>query len=101
MKNITVAISDTVYHEARVWAAHHDTSVSSVVQYLLQHFHRIPPWIHRDLQANVPLPRYKKDMKDTVLSEKSPVVAIHPKPEPAPNKEVPSEKPLPIADFEL
>jgi hypothetical protein len=36
MKNITVAISDHIHREARVWAARHDTSVSAVVAFLLQ-----------------------------------------------------------------
>jgi hypothetical protein len=35
MRNITVTVSDEAYRQARVWAAHHDTSVSAVVQHLL------------------------------------------------------------------
>jgi hypothetical protein len=36
MRNITVAISDDSYRKARIWAAKNDTSVSAVVQDLLQ-----------------------------------------------------------------
>jgi hypothetical protein len=36
MRNITVKISDNTYRDARVWAARQDTSISEVVQYLLQ-----------------------------------------------------------------
>ena len=35
-KNITVAVSDRAYHDARVWAARHDTSISKVVQDFLE-----------------------------------------------------------------
>jgi hypothetical protein len=34
MRNITVAVSDDSYRQARIWAAKIDTSVSAVVQYL-------------------------------------------------------------------
>jgi len=36
MRNITVTVSDQSYRQARIWAAQRDTSVSAVVQYLLQ-----------------------------------------------------------------
>jgi hypothetical protein len=36
MRNITVSVSDETYIQARVWAAQRDTSVSAIVQYLLQ-----------------------------------------------------------------
>jgi hypothetical protein len=36
MKNITVAVSESTYIRARVWAAEHQTSVSAVVAFLLQ-----------------------------------------------------------------
>jgi hypothetical protein len=42
MRNITVTVSDKTYHEARVWAAKRDTSVSAVVQYLLTHLPGLP-----------------------------------------------------------
>ena len=37
MRNITVTVSDKSYHEARVFAARKDTSVSAIVQYLITH----------------------------------------------------------------
>ena len=37
MRNITVAVSDAVYRDARVWAAQHGTSISATVQRLLEH----------------------------------------------------------------
>jgi hypothetical protein len=36
MKNITVTVSDKSYREARVWAAQHDSSLSRIVQYLIE-----------------------------------------------------------------
>jgi hypothetical protein len=42
MKNITVTVNDTVYRQARVWAAKRDTSVSAVVAYLLQNLPGLP-----------------------------------------------------------
>ena len=36
MKNITVAISDEAYRQARVWAAERDVSLSRIVAYLLE-----------------------------------------------------------------
>jgi hypothetical protein len=36
MRNITVSVSDETYRQARIWAAQRDTSVSAIVQYLLQ-----------------------------------------------------------------
>jgi hypothetical protein len=36
MRNITVSIHDETYCQARVWAAERDTSISAVVQHLLQ-----------------------------------------------------------------
>jgi hypothetical protein len=36
MRNITVSVSDETYIQARIWAAQRDTSVSAIVQYLLQ-----------------------------------------------------------------
>jgi hypothetical protein len=36
MKNITVCVSDKAYREARVWAAEHDSSLSRIVQYLIE-----------------------------------------------------------------
>jgi len=36
MKNITVQVSDAAYHRARVWAARHESSLSRIVQYLIE-----------------------------------------------------------------
>ena len=36
MKNITVAVTDRAYHDARVWAARRDTSLSKIVQNFLE-----------------------------------------------------------------
>lgn len=36
-KNVTVAISASVHRKARVWAASHNTSLSAIVGYLLEH----------------------------------------------------------------
>ena len=36
MSNITVRVPDETYRRARIWAAQHDTSVSAVVNYLLE-----------------------------------------------------------------
>jgi len=98
MKNITVAISDTAYHNARVWAAHRNTSISKITEFLLEHLGQIPKWIVVDLYNNVPLPRSRKE---AVSSAKNPAVESQPNPQPAPSKEDSLEKPLPIADFQL
>jgi hypothetical protein len=42
MRNITVTVSDETYLLARVWAAERDTSLSAVVQYLLQSLKGMP-----------------------------------------------------------
>ncbi len=49
MRNITVNIPDETYRRARIWAAQRDTSVSAVVNYLLETlpslkraFHTVP-----------------------------------------------------------
>jgi hypothetical protein len=36
MRNITVKVTDDTYRDARAWVARRDTSVSAVMQYLLQ-----------------------------------------------------------------
>ena len=41
MKNITVAVTDRAYHDARVWAARRDTSLSKIVQDFLESLPRI------------------------------------------------------------
>ena len=42
MKKITVAVHETTYRQARVWAAEHDASLSAVVAYLLETLPGIP-----------------------------------------------------------
>ena len=42
MRNITVAVSDGAYRRARVWAAQHDTSISAVVGYCIEHLPGMP-----------------------------------------------------------
>ena len=36
-RNITVCVSESTYHQARVWAALRRTSISAAVQFLLEH----------------------------------------------------------------
>jgi len=36
-KNVTIAIPASVHRKARVWAASHNTSLSAIVGYLLEH----------------------------------------------------------------
>jgi hypothetical protein len=35
-KNVTVAVSEAAWRRGRVWAARHDTTISALVQYLLE-----------------------------------------------------------------
>lgn len=37
MPNITVAVSESAYRQARIWAATHNTSVSAIVQHCIEH----------------------------------------------------------------
>jgi hypothetical protein len=41
-KNITVAVTERAYWEARVFAARKDTSVSGLVQFVLDHLALLP-----------------------------------------------------------
>jgi hypothetical protein len=41
-KHITVSVDETVYRQARMWAAERDSSISAVVQYLLERLPRLP-----------------------------------------------------------
>jgi len=52
MKNITVCVTERSYREARVWAAERETSLSRVVQYLIETL----PGIRR---ANLAFPEAK------------------------------------------
>jgi 16S rRNA C967 or C1407 C5-methylase (RsmB/RsmF family) len=36
MRNITVAVTHAAYREARIWAVERDTSISAMVQHLIQ-----------------------------------------------------------------
>ena len=36
MRNLTLAVHDSTYLDARIWAAHRDTTITSVVRYLLE-----------------------------------------------------------------
>ncbi len=42
MKNITVAVNDRAWHDARVWAARRDTSLSKIVQDFLEALPTLP-----------------------------------------------------------
>lgn len=41
MKNIAVKVTDDAYHEARVWAAAHATSISAIVQHCIQNLPKL------------------------------------------------------------
>jgi len=41
MPNITVTVDQTVYSDARVFAARHNTSVSAIVQFCLQNLNNL------------------------------------------------------------
>jgi hypothetical protein len=55
MRNITVAVSDDSYRQARIWAAKNETSVSAVVPDLL---HNLPALarVARSSTAAMPAP---------------------------------------------
>lgn len=63
MRNITVTVSDQTYRQARIWAAQRDTSVSAVVQYLLQTL----PGIKR-AEAAFPIAKPDSGITETVSS---------------------------------
>lgn len=50
-RKITVAVPDKIYHQARVWAAKRDTSISAVVAYLLD---TLPGIQHADRAFSTP-----------------------------------------------
>lgn len=56
MRNITVAISDRAYHDARVWAARRDTSISRIVQSFLESLPALAG------SRTPPLPGWKQEM---------------------------------------
>ena len=55
MRNITVAVSDDSYRQARIWAAKNDTSVSAVVQDLLLNLPGLAR-VARSFTAGMPAP---------------------------------------------
>jgi hypothetical protein len=42
MRNITVKVNLNTYHEARIWAAQHDRTVSALFRSFLQSLHTLP-----------------------------------------------------------
>lgn len=52
VKNITVAIPERSYYEARIHAARHNMSLSSMVGFLLEHLPLIAPAVKNLLAAN-------------------------------------------------
>jgi hypothetical protein len=51
-KNITTAISERTYNEARVYAVQRQTSVSALVQFLLENLPLLSRAIHRLIEEN-------------------------------------------------
>ncbi len=51
-KNVTVAIPERSYYEARIHAARHNMSLSAMVGFLLEHLPLIAPAIGKLLEAN-------------------------------------------------
>jgi hypothetical protein len=86
MRNITVAISDTAYRQARVWAAQRDMSLSAVVQFLLEELPRTPASMLRGFPDPIPLPR------NTTMSTKRPPQGGFPIEEIAASKQDSSEE---------
>ena len=63
MKNITVAVTDRAYHDARVWAARRETSLSKIVQDFLEALPRL-----RDTHA-FPLSASESEIEDEIERE--------------------------------
>jgi hypothetical protein len=55
MRNMTVAVSDDSYRQARIWAAKNDTSVSAVVQDLFLNLPGLAR-VARSFTAGIPTP---------------------------------------------
>jgi hypothetical protein len=62
MRNITVAVSDDSYRQARIWAAKNDTSVSAVVQELLLNLPRQASLV-RSFNAGLAAPAHTADSR--------------------------------------
>lgn len=45
-RNITVSVSKKTYSSARVWAARHNTSISGIVEFLLDHLPAVAQTVH-------------------------------------------------------
>ncbi len=45
-RNITLCVSESTYHQARVWTARHRTSISAAVQFLLENLSDVSRAIH-------------------------------------------------------
>ena len=52
MKNVTVAIPERSNYEARIHAARHNTSLSRMVGFMLEHLPLLSPAIGKLLEAN-------------------------------------------------
>jgi hypothetical protein len=88
MRNITVAVSDDSYRQARIWAAKHDTSVSAAVQELLFNLPRLVRVVsayNADLYARISNPGSTSKQKSCCETE----VDI----EPPHNQQLTSEEP--------
>jgi hypothetical protein len=64
MRNITVSISDAQFHQARIWTAERDTSLSATVEYLLKNLPKVviavDALVESELAAmGLPLPSIK------------------------------------------
>ena len=77
MRNITVAISDQVYHDIRVWCAKRDTSVSAVVQRFLEDLPRLKQARHFPL-PDAPPPRTLSPLIQTLETVQPPVAPTRP-----------------------
>jgi len=44
MKIITVSLSNSTYHQARVWAAQNDTTVSALIRHFLENLYDDPSY---------------------------------------------------------
>jgi hypothetical protein len=62
MRNITVAVGDDSYRQARTWAAKNDTSVSAVVQDLLLNLPRLARLV-RSFNAGLPASAHTADSR--------------------------------------
>ena len=45
-RNITICVSESTYHQARVWAARRGTSISAAVQFLLENLSTVSRAVH-------------------------------------------------------